>query len=113
MRAKTLAIIQNPSYPATLRQLAVLDDQLAATVQAINHSKAKHAFFTSMSRDPATFVRRWTSSQKRDLEIILGEASKGGGEDGAGEEFRRGGKGGVWGTENVRESVGLMVSHKR
>ncbi|MCJ1353271.1 MAG: SWI/SNF complex component snf12 [Icmadophila ericetorum] len=113
LRAKTFSIIQNPTYPATLRQIASLDEQLAATVQAINHSKAKHAFFSAMSKDPATFVRRWTSSQKRDLEVILGEATRGGGEDGVGEEFRRGGKNGVWGTEIVRESVGLMVSHKR
>ena len=107
-----LAITQNPTYPATLRQISTLDDQLAVIVQAVNHSKAKHAFFTSMSKDPATFVRRWTSSQKRDLEIILGEATRGGGEDGMGEEFRRGGSGGVWGTENVRESVGLMVAKR-
>ena len=50
-------------------------------------------------------------SQKRDLEVILGESGKG--EDAMGEEWRRGGKGGVWGTENVRESVGLMVQKAR
>ncbi|MCJ1473706.1 SWI/SNF complex component snf12 [Lambiella insularis] len=112
LRTRMLAITRNPAYPATLSQIADLDKQLALIVQAITDSKAKHAFFTSMSKDPKTFVKRWISSQKRDLEIILGEATKGGGEDGLGEEFRRGGKDGVWGTENVRESVGLMVAKR-
>ena len=107
-----LAITQGPSFPATLRQISALDDQLAEIIQAINTSKSKHAFFTSMSKDPATFLRRWTSSQKRDLEIILGEGTRGGGEDGSGEEFRRGGRDGVWGSDHVRESVGLMVSKR-
>jgi len=30
-----------------------------------------------------------------------------------GEEFRRGGKDSVWGTEHARESVGLMVAKTR
>lgn len=45
------------------------------------------------------------------MEVILGEAGKG--EESMGEEWRRGGKSGVWGTENVRESVGLMVQKAR
>ncbi|MCJ1398266.1 hypothetical protein MMC11_001463 [Xylographa trunciseda] len=110
--AKMLAITHNPTYATTLTQIAELDKRLALIVQAINDSKAKHAFLTSMSKDPTTFVRRWVSSQKRDLEVILGEATRGGGEDGLGEEFRRGGKDGVWGTEIVRESVGLMVAKR-
>jgi hypothetical protein len=40
----------------------------------------------------------------------MGEATRGGGEDASGEEFRRGGKDGVWGSENVRESVNLLLS---
>lgn len=63
-----------------------------------------------MSKDPAAFIKRWISSQRRGLEIVLGEATRGGGEDGLAEDFRRGGKQGVWGTENVRESVGLIVA---
>ncbi|MCJ1388901.1 hypothetical protein MMC18_001752 [Xylographa bjoerkii] len=112
LQAKMLAITHNPAYNTTLMQITELDKRLALIVQAINDSKAKHAFLTSMSKDPTTFVRRWVSSQKRDLEVILGEATRGGGEDGLGEEFRRGGKDGVWGTENVRESVGLMVAKR-
>ena len=112
LQAKMEAITQDPSFPATLRQISTLDEQLAGIIQAVNHSKSKHAFFTSMSKDPATFLRRWNSSQKRDLEVILGEGTRGGGEDGSGEEFRRGGRHGVWGSNHVRESVGLMVSKR-
>ena len=110
LRAQMQAITHSPTYPATLQEIAKLDHHLATIVQGINHSKAKHAFFNSMSKDPATFIRRWTSSQKRDLEIILGEATRGAGDDGMAGEFRRGGKDGVWGSDMVRESVGLMVA---
>lgn len=63
-----------------------------------------------MSKDPANFVKRWMSSQRRDLEVILGEATIGGGEDGRGEEFRRGGSSGVWGTPVVNEAVRYMLA---
>jgi hypothetical protein len=52
------------------------------------------------------------SSQKRDLEVIAGEATRGGGEDASGDEWRRGGKDGIWGSENVRESVNLLVGSR-
>lgn len=94
-------------HPQTLRQISVYDDNLATLMQALTHSKAKHAFLSELSRDPVGFMQRWIKSQKRDLEVILGEVSKG--EESMGEEWRRGGKDGVWGTQNVRESVGLMV----
>ncbi len=108
-----LAVTNNPTYPSTLRDLTSLDDQLSILVQAIAHSKAKHNFFTHMGKDPAAFIRRWTSSQRRDMEVFMGEATRGGGEDGLGEEFRKGGREGVWGSEGVRETVGLMISRQR
>ncbi|KAH0533605.1 hypothetical protein GP486_008983, partial [Trichoglossum hirsutum] len=104
------ALITSPAYPLTLRTLTTLDDQLSHLIQAIAHSKAKHGFFSAMARDPTRFVRRWIGSQRRDLEVILGEATRGGGEDGGGEEWRRGGPGSVWGSEGVRESVGLWLA---
>ncbi|KAI9776162.1 MAG: SWI/SNF complex component snf12 [Geoglossum umbratile] len=110
LRTQMASVLSSPTYPTTLRALTALDEQLATLVQAIAHSRAKHGFFSAMGRDPAGFVRRWTSSQKRDLEVILGEAGRGGGEDGAGEEWRRGGREGVWGSEGVRESVGLWLA---
>ena len=107
--AQMQAVIHEPKYATTLQEITKLDNHLATIVQGINNSKAKHAFYTSMSKDPATFIRRWTSSQKRDLDIILGEATRGGGEDGMAGEFRRGGKEGVWGSETAREAVELML----
>ena len=64
-----------------------------------------------MSMDPAGFVRRWLSSQKRDLEVLLGESGRGdsgiGGED---EMWRFGGEGGEWGKESVRETVRYLLA---
>ena len=110
LRAKMLALTTSQGYPSMLRQIATLDDQLALVIQAILHSKAKHSFFSTLSKDPATFVKRWNNSQRRDLETILGEATRGGGEDGAGAEFRRGGTDGVWDTAVAKEAVRYMLA---
>ncbi|KAL2018787.1 hypothetical protein VTK56DRAFT_415 [Thermocarpiscus australiensis] len=116
LRARLLLpFVQNPSYAALLKEVALLDEQLATLAQAVAHSKAKHAFFASLARDPVRFVRGWLSSQKRDLEVIMGEATRGGGGGGgedatAGDEWRRGGKGSVWNTANARESVNVLLA---
>jgi SWI/SNF-related matrix-associated actin-dependent regulator of chromatin subfamily D len=100
-----VAMTHNSDYATTLRQISQLDDQIALIIQALGHSKAKHSFYRSMQTDPVSFVNRWMSSQKRDLEVILGEATRGGGEDGSGMEFQRGGSDGVWGSQVVMEAV--------
>ncbi|KAL2821080.1 hypothetical protein BJX63DRAFT_418121 [Aspergillus granulosus] len=110
LRSKMLALTQNPQYTAGMRQISQLDDQVALIIQALTHSRAKHSFFTALSRDPATFVRRWINSQRRDLETILGEATRGGGEDASGPEFRRGGSDSVWDTTVAREAVRYMLA---
>jgi SWI/SNF-related matrix-associated actin-dependent regulator of chromatin subfamily D len=118
LRSKLVPFIQNPQYAAMLKEVAVLDDQLATLVQAVAQSKAKHTFLTSMAKDPVGFVRAWLSSQKRDLDVIMGEATRGGtggsgvaGEEGAaGDEWRKGGRGSVWNTPNARESVNVLLS---
>ncbi|KAI4255173.1 MAG: hypothetical protein L6R42_006869 [Xanthoria sp. 1 TBL-2021] len=106
-----------PPLPPTtsLQILANLDQKLALIIQALQHSKAKHAFFTEMEKDPVGFLKRWMGSQRRDLEVILGDGvGMGRGEWGQGEgygvgpEWRRGGEGGVWGRTEVLESVRLM-----
>ncbi|KAF2706359.1 SWI-SNF complex subunit [Pleomassaria siparia CBS 279.74] len=94
----------------TLQEIHKIDEQIVLLMGAIGQSKAKHAFFTSMSKDPVAFVKRWMSSQKRDMEVLLGEASRGGGEDTSGEEWRRGGVDGVWGSEVAKESVALWLA---
>ncbi|KAL8725645.1 MAG: hypothetical protein Q9166_007222 [cf. Caloplaca sp. 2 TL-2023] len=100
---------------ASLQQISQLDNQLALIVQALQHSKSKHAFLTEMEKDPVGFLKRWMGSQRRDLEVVVGDGvGMGKGEWGQGEgygvggEWRRGGAQGVWGRSEVRESVRLM-----
>jgi SWI/SNF-related matrix-associated actin-dependent regulator of chromatin subfamily D len=112
LRIKLHAFNTNPSYTRTLIDIGKYNEEIAVKIQALAHSKAKHTFFTSLSKDPGTFLRKWTSSQRRDLEVMMGDATRGGGEDATGEEWRRGGPNSVWGTENVRESVNLMLSSR-
>ncbi|KID88765.1 SWIB/MDM2 domain protein [Metarhizium guizhouense ARSEF 977] len=106
-------LINNSQYASMLKDVTVLDDQLARLIQAIAVSKAKHSFFSSLSEDPATFVKSWLSSQRRDLEVILGDATKGGGDALAADEWRRGGANSVWATQNARESVNVLLSRQR
>lgn len=99
----------NPrTHTHALQSIADTDDRLALVIQRMNHTKAKHGFFTSMSKDPATFLRRWISSQKRDLDVIMG-AGAWGEEDWQGAEWRRGGPDGPWGTEGAWEGVGSFL----
>lgn len=110
LRAKLLAMVNNPTYGSSLREIQELDRDLATLVLAISSSKAKHSFLTSLSDDPVTYLKNWLSSQKRDLEVIMGEATRGGGEDATGDEWRRGGKDSVWATAHARESVQVMLA---
>jgi SWI/SNF-related matrix-associated actin-dependent regulator of chromatin subfamily D len=110
LREQILAIAQNPSFADDLKKINELDKQIALTVQSINQSKARHSFFLSLSKDPVTFIKRWLSSQKRDMEIILGDSRVGTGNEWMGDEFRRGGKDGVWASDNIKEAVDLMVN---
>ncbi|CAI6321373.1 unnamed protein product [Periconia digitata] len=104
------SILRSKHSTETLQHIHNIDQQMVLLVGALGKSKAKHAFFTSMSKDPVTFVKRWLSSQKRDLEVLLGDASRGGGEDGASPEWRHGGADGVWGTDVAKESVNLWLA---
>jgi SWI/SNF-related matrix-associated actin-dependent regulator of chromatin subfamily D len=112
LRAALEAYNNNPSYNQTLLEITERNEQLALLVQKISNSKSKHTFFDSLSKNPTEFIAKWLSSQKRDLEVICGDATRGGGEEAAGDEWRRGGKDSIWGSENVRESVNLIVSAK-
>lgn len=93
-----------------LQTIVRTDDELALLVQKIHQTNAKRKFYDNLAKDPTSFVKRWISSQQRDLEVILAEATRGGGEDATNEEFRRGGRDGVWGSELARESVGLWLA---
>ena len=116
VRALYASAMHSPTYLDTLQEINRLDDQLATTAQALSHAKAKHAFQTALARDPARFVRRWVSSQRRDKEVLTGLGTRTGGlgDDGfAGEEWRRGGEASVWASGNARESVGLWLARQR
>jgi SWI/SNF-related matrix-associated actin-dependent regulator of chromatin subfamily D len=110
LREKMSAFLSNAGFASMLKEVATMDEQLATIVQAVHFSKAKHGFLTTLSEDPATFVNSWLSSQQRDLEVIMGEAMRGGGEDASGDEWRKGGKESVWGTVNAKESVSMMLA---
>jgi hypothetical protein len=106
-------ILNNPQYSGMLKEVNSLDDQLARVVQAIAISKAKHAFFNSLSQDPANFVRNWISSQKRDLDMAVGDTIRMNNEAITAPEWRRGGNNSVWATDNARESVNVLLSKQR
>ncbi|KAK8039086.1 26S proteasome regulatory subunit N6 [Apiospora rasikravindrae] len=111
LKEKMVTFLNNPGYASMLKEVALLDDQLATIVQAIHVSKSKHAFLSSLSEDPATFVKDWLSSQKRDLDIIMGESIRGSGEHATtGDEWRMGGKDSVWNTINAKESVTMLLA---
>lgn len=112
LHLKKNAIVQSPEHAGSLRQLAAMDEQLALVVQNIADARSRHAFFTEMSKDPATFVRKWADSQQRDMTILYGDYRFGYGDTWQGDEFRRGGPDSVWGSQVAKESVGLMMARK-
>lgn len=114
LRRQMQSIHSSPSHLANLRVITQLDDDLALMVQKINHTNAKRKFYDSLARDPTSFIKRWVSSQQRDLEVVLAEGGRGNGvEEWAGEEFRRGGKDSMWGGTLAKESVGLWLARQK
>ncbi|RDA89485.1 hypothetical protein CP533_3014 [Ophiocordyceps camponoti-saundersi (nom. inval.)] len=113
LRTELQPLINSTQKATMLRDITILDDQLARLIQAIAVSKAKHSFFTSLSEDPTTFVRNWLSSQKRDLEVIMGEATRGSSEIAYRDDWRRPGLPTIWATQNARESVNVLLSRHR
>ncbi|CAG8956526.1 hypothetical protein HYFRA_00003913 [Hymenoscyphus fraxineus] len=112
LRAALISYLGNDSYTQNLIEIGRLNEHAAVLVQKISNSKSKHAFYDALSKNPTSFIAKWLSSQKRDLEVISGRATRGGGEDASGDEWRRGGKDGIWGSTNVKESVNLIVGQK-
>ncbi|PWW74746.1 hypothetical protein C7212DRAFT_298809 [Tuber magnatum] len=104
IRAKMSALLTSPSNLQGLREISTTDEQIALLIQSINHSKAKRDFWHAMSIDPAGFVKRWVSSQKRDLDTLNGEGIGVGVED---EEMRR-----KEFFDKVGENVYLLLSRQ-
>lgn len=106
IRTRISRMTHNPKYHETLRQIAALDDQLAVLMQELHHRKAKHAFYSAFAKDPVNFIKKWMSSQQRDLDIILGER----GEKSGSMEFEKGGPDGVWNSDIVHEAVRYILN---
>lgn len=107
------SLTTDPRYAALLKDVTLLDDQLARLVQAIAMSKAKHGFLTSLAADPAQFINTWLNSQKRDLDIIMGEGSRSSLDNVASNGWRQGGKSDIWTSRNARESINVLLSKQR
>ncbi|KAK2628021.1 hypothetical protein QTJ16_002667 [Diplocarpon rosae] len=109
LKAALTSYLSNPAFANSLREIVSHDAHLAILVQSIMNSKSKHQFFDDLSKSPTDFISKWLSSQKRDLEVLAGEATRGGGEDASGDEWRKGGQDSIWASEIVKQSVGLMI----
>lgn len=106
IRQKMSTIIHSQEYVQTLHEIACIDDHIAVLVQAVNHSKAKRDFWKAMSDDPAEFIKRWVSSQKRDMDTLCGEPAERMVEE---DEVRKA----VQWRERVGESVYLLLGKQR
>lgn len=111
LREQMEALKDAPGHTQALQQISRLDDNLAVMIQNIKHAKAKHDFFQTMSEDPVNFTNRWISSQKRDLDVILG-AGPWGEEDWQSAAWRKGGEHGPWGSSEAWEGVGAYLTRQ-
>ena len=109
LRVNMTKFYHNPAFHDMLKEVAQRDEQIVTLINALVEHKARHEFMAAMEADPVNFIRTWLSSQKRDLEVILAEAPRGGVEP-TGDEWRMGGPDSVWGTPNARESVNVLLS---
>lgn len=75
IRGKMHSVVGSPRYSEALREIQTMDDHIAVMVQALDRSKAKRDFWDAFGNDPAGFIGRWISSQKRDLDMICGEGA--------------------------------------
>ena len=113
--AQTLAALSNNDTLSTLKQH---DKHTALLIQSINQSKLKHGFMTGMAKDPVGFTKRWMSSQRRDLEMVLGEGGQleaDWGPDGVPRGAVRGEwvNGRKWKGREVEEAIAVMVRKDR
>lgn len=111
LRHALAAFTANPTYASSLREISKLDEDAATIVQALTMSKAKHDLLNAVAVEPVQTLQKWALSQKKDLNVIVGEGGRGTSDLG-GEEWRRGGDGGLWQGESVRETVSLLLSSR-
>lgn len=97
-------IISSQRHHAELRDIQKLDDHITTLILALNQSKAKHDFWEAFAQEPAGFIGRWVSSQKRDLDTLCGEGASEGIEE---EEKRKA----MW-RDRMTESVYLLLARQ-
>ncbi|KAL8286551.1 hypothetical protein RQP46_004568 [Phenoliferia psychrophenolica] len=68
--------LNNPD--ARLKEIAALDEKIAAEAILIKQTHLKRSFLTAFASSPQAFLARWVASQATDLDVILpgGSASK-------------------------------------
>ncbi|KAJ3111929.1 SWI/SNF complex component snf12 [Physocladia obscura] len=59
---------------ASLKEIALIDDEITKLVQKVTQAKHKREFMLSFAKDPVGFINSWVASQTRDLEVILGDS---------------------------------------
>ena len=70
---------------------------------------------TGMAKDPVGFTKRWMSSQRRDLDMVLGEGSRYDSGEGAADGVPRGSMAGEWASgrkwkgREMEEAIAVMV----
>lgn len=110
-------LLTDSSQQVDLKAMTAIDDDIALLVQKMNNVNAKRHFYEDLALDPTQFIKRWMSSQQRDLEVVLAEGGRGVGdtrEDGMPMDvFRTGGTQGIWGGDLARESVGLWLARNK
>ena len=106
IRQRMANILQSPDHIHALHEITKIDDHVAVLVQAINQSKAKRDFWKALADDPAEFIKRWVSSQKRDLDTLCGESPDKMVEE---EDARKA----IQWREKVGESVYLLLTKQR
>lgn len=105
--------LSNPEHAKTFKLIKEKDEEICLLVQALKMSKARWDFFSGLAKDPAGYMNKWLSSQRRDLEVLVGDAQRGGNEDGQGEEWRRGGDQSVWRSESVRQAAQMLLASEK
>ena len=99
---KIWKMTHSPKHLEELRKIEEINDKLAIQIQKCHRCKARRDFFYEFSMDPVGFTKKWTESQKRDLQIMLGDTRE---NIVNAMDFEKGGEDGIWGSDAVREAV--------
>lgn len=103
-------VIHNPTLTADVsREIAVLDEQIAADAAAARASDARKVFLSRFAKDPVDFLKTYLDSQASDLETIIsgGTAARGAELSGSWREEMRDSR--LWNGAWAKESAELWT----